>query len=118
MPFLSQLSATTVPTFTSPTIKVASIGGKQNTSAGIGTVCWKWKDNDGVFQMFKIRDVLYFPEYLVNILSVTTFVDQLDDDQGTEMDTKISHAVLYLEQEQSTSPYCSPLFFKSPRDSS
>ena len=42
-------------------LQVATIGGKQNASAGIGTVHWKRKDDDGVFHTFEIRDVLYFP---------------------------------------------------------
>ena len=31
-------------------LQVATIGGKQNTSAGIGTVCWKRKDDDAHIQ--------------------------------------------------------------------
>ena len=75
-------------------LQVATIGGKQNTSAGIGTVCWKWKDDDGVFHTFEICNVLYFPESPANILSATNFADQLDDDQGTGIDTKRSHSIL------------------------
>ena len=72
-------------------LQVATIGGKKNTSAGIGTVRWKWKDDDGVFHTFEIRDVLYFPDSPVNILSVTKFADQLNDDEGTGIDTKRNH---------------------------
>ena len=61
-------------------LQVATIDSRQNTSAGIGIVCWKWKDDDGVFHTFKIQDVLYFPESPVNTLSVTKFADQLVDD--------------------------------------
>jgi hypothetical protein len=56
-------------------LQVATIGGRQNASAGIGTVRWKWNDDDGVSHTFEIRDVLYFPESPVNILSVTKFAD-------------------------------------------
>ena len=35
-------------------LQVATIGGKQNASAGSGTVRWKWKDDDGVFHTFEI----------------------------------------------------------------
>ena len=76
-------------------LQVATIGGKRNTYAGIGTVCWKWKDDDGVFHTFGIRDVLYFPESPVYTFSVTKFSDQLNDDQGTGIDTKRSHSFLY-----------------------
>ena len=31
-------------------LQVATIGGKQNTPAGIGTVCWKRKDDDAHIQ--------------------------------------------------------------------
>ena len=81
-------------------LQVATIGGKENTSAGIGTVQWKWKDDDGVFHTFEIRDVLYFPESPVNILSVTKFADQLNDDEGTGIDTKRNHSVLYWNENQ------------------
>ena len=81
-------------------LQVATIGGKENTSAGIGTVRWKWKDDDGVFHTFEIQDVLYFPESPVNILSVTKFADQLNDDEGTGIDTKRSHSVLYWNEKK------------------
>ena len=81
-------------------LQVATIGGKENTSAGIGTVRWKWKDDEGVFHTFEIRDVLYFPESPVNILSVTKFADQLNDDEGTGIDTKRNHSVLYWNEKK------------------
>jgi hypothetical protein len=69
-------------------LQVATIGDKQNTSAGIGTVSLKGKGNAGVSHMFKIRVILYFPEFPVKILSVTNFSNQLDDNQGIRINTK------------------------------
>ena len=44
---------------------------------------------------FEVKDVLYFPDSPVNILSVTKFADQLDDYHGTGCDTKPNCFVLY-----------------------
>ena len=68
--------------------QVATIGGKQNRPRGVGTVCWKWKDDGGKYHAFDIKNVLYFPDSPVNILSVTKFAAQLDDNEGTGINTK------------------------------
>ena len=44
-----------------------------------------------------MKDVLYFPASPVNILSVTKFAGQLGDDNGTGIDTKRFHSVLYWQ---------------------
>ena len=79
-------------------LQVATIGSKQHVSAVIGTVRWKCKDDDGVFHTFEIQDVPYFPDFPVNILSVTESADKLDGDQKTGIDTKRNHAVLYWKR--------------------
>ena len=38
---------------------VATIGGKMNKPGGIGTVEWKWKDDDGVVHTERLEDTLY-----------------------------------------------------------
>ena len=44
--------------------------------------------------------MLYFPESPVNILSVTKFADQLDDDQGTGIDTQKKSLYPLMEENQ------------------
>ena len=67
---------------------VATIGGSKNSSAGMGTVNWRWKDDHGKSYTMKIKDVLFFPDSPVNILSITCLADQFNDDDGTGIDTK------------------------------
>ena len=44
--------------------------------------------------------MFFFPDSPVNILSVTKFADQLNDDEGTGIDTKRNHSVLYWNKKQ------------------
>ena len=74
---------------------VATIGGQKNAATGMGTVRWKWTDDNGKQHTYEIKDVLYFPSSPVNILSVTGFADQLNDDEGTGIDTKRSRSTFY-----------------------
>ena len=57
------------------TFQVATIGGNHNRANGVGVVVWKWKDDNGKLQTFEVKNVLYFPDSSVNILSVTKFAD-------------------------------------------
>ena len=68
--------------------KVATIGGRGHTPSGIGTVQWTWSDNKGKQHTHLVRNVLYFPQPPINILSVTEFARQLNDEEGTGVDTK------------------------------
>ena len=70
---------------------VATIGGKLNRPAGIGTVKWKWKDDNGVMHEELLEQVLYFPQSPINIMSVTKFARQMDDEEGTGIDTKMKY---------------------------
>ena len=40
---------------------VATIGGKLNQPAGIGTVKWTWKDDGGAVHTEHLENTLYFP---------------------------------------------------------
>ena len=71
---------------------VATIGGQKNAATGMGTVRWEWKDDNGKQHTYDIEDTLYFPSSPVNILSVTSFAEQLKDDDGTGIDTKRSRS--------------------------
>ncbi len=74
---------------------VATIGGKMNKPAGIGTVEWKWKDDEGIIHTERLEDVLYFPSSPINIMSVTAFAEQLEDEEGTGIDTKMKYSRFY-----------------------
>ena len=70
---------------------------KNNVARGMGTVVWSWKDDHGTVHKMRIHDVLYFPSSPVNILSVTSLASQLNDDEGTGIDTKRSTSRFYWD---------------------
>ena len=77
--------------------KVATIGGKGHAPSGLGTVKWRWVDDNGKSHEYLIHDVLYFPQSPINILSVTSFPRQLKEDKGTGMDTKMEYSRVYWD---------------------
>jgi hypothetical protein len=81
---------------TSPNV-VATIGGKNSSPSGVGTVKWTWKDDDGKDHTFIFENVLYFPNSPVNVLSVTSLADFLNDDEGTGIDTKRKYSRFYWD---------------------
>ena len=67
---------------------VATIGGKRHMPSGVGTVKWRWNDDNGTYHEYLVENVLYFPQSPINVLSVTKFACQLKDTEGTGIDTK------------------------------
>ena len=76
---------------------VATIGGSKNVAQGMGTVRWRWRDDSGKVYAMEIKDVLYFPQSPVNILSGTCLADQFKDDDGTGIDTKRNRSRFYWD---------------------
>ena len=76
---------------------VATIGGQVNFPAGIGTVKWSWRDELGEVHTYLIKNVHYFPSSPVNILGITAFGRQLNDDETTGIDTKWKRSRFYWE---------------------
>ena len=75
-----------------------STGANNNKANGVDTVLWKRKDdNSKVHNVEVVKDILYFPEPPVNVLSVTKFADQLSDDHGTGCDTKRNYSILHWD---------------------
>ena len=74
---------------------VATIGGSNNSASGMGTVWWRWKYDIRKIHTLDIENVLYFPQSLVNILSITGLADQLKYNDGTGIYTK-KEQVLFL----------------------
>ena len=73
---------------------VTTIGGKDITPKGIGTVIWYWTVDEGQPHRKKFNNVLYFPYSPVNILSETSLVESIKYDEGTWVLTKIN--ILFL----------------------
>ena len=76
---------------------VATIGGKGRHPSGIGTVCWIWRDNSGKSHEYLVEGALFFPQSLINILSVTCFARQLKYLTGTGIDTKQLKSCFYWD---------------------
>ena len=79
------------------TFQVAIIGGSHNRANGVGTVVWKRKDDNGKLHTFEVNNILYFLDFPVNILSVTKFAEQLNDDHATGCDTKRNYSILHWD---------------------
>ena len=47
----------------------------------------------GATSTYILKDALYFPDSPVNIISVTAFADQMEDDEGTWIMTKRRHSI-------------------------
>ncbi len=77
---------------------VATIGGSKNVAQGMGTVRWRWRDDNGKEHAMNIENVLFFPQSPVNILSVTCLADQFKDDEGTGIDTKRNQSRFYWDK--------------------
>ena len=79
---------------------VATIGGKLNSPAGIGTVKWKSKDDAGLVHEILLDKVLYFPNSPINIMSITEFARQLDDEERTGIDKKMKYSRFYWDDKK------------------
>eukprot|EP00957_Ditylum_brightwellii_P106167 8099025-Ditylum_brightwellii.AAC.1 len=47
----------------------------------IGTARISWKDDDGITHCYDLRNALYFPNSPFYIASITSLVDQLNNDE-------------------------------------
>ena len=60
---------------------MATIGGKNIITKGIGTVSWSWNDDEKQIHKNQSNNVLYFLDSPVNILSTTALCDSMNDDE-------------------------------------
>ena len=74
---------------------IATIGGANNSASGMNTTRWRWKDDAGMQHMVEVKNVLYFPQSPVNILSITNLANQFNDDDGTGINTKRNKSRFY-----------------------
>ena len=64
---------------------VATIGGNNFYPTGIGDLNVKIKDDENKISAITLKNVLYFPNSPVNIISVVCLADHFDDDYGTSV---------------------------------
>ena len=76
---------------------VATIGGKGLQSSGIRTVKQILRDDSRKSHKYLVEDVLFFPQSLINIMSITYVARQLNDLTGTGIYTKQLQYHFYRE---------------------
>ena len=72
--------------------KVMTVGSESLSPSGIGKVQVQWLDDDNKRYSIVLKDVLYFPNSPVNVISCTSLANQLDDNDGTWIQTKRHHS--------------------------
>eukprot|EP00957_Ditylum_brightwellii_P048731 3697470-Ditylum_brightwellii.AAC.1 len=60
---------------------VATIGGTDHRPERIGTIQIEWKDNNEIAHQCMLEKALYFPNSLVNTISITLLAEWLNDDE-------------------------------------
>lgn len=76
-----------------PEAGVLTIGDSNQFSHSIGDIQVSWLDSVDTTVQYILKDELYFPNSPINIISVTAFADQLEDNEGTWIMTKRRHSV-------------------------
>eukprot|EP00957_Ditylum_brightwellii_P105641 8055077-Ditylum_brightwellii.AAC.1 len=66
-----------------PNTGVATIRGTDHWPQEIGEAEISWKGDEGVSHVYQFKNALYFPDLPVNIISVTSLAEQLNDNEGT-----------------------------------
>ena len=81
------VTGTLVQMSASQDTSIVTIGGSNFFPQGIGDVNLHWKDDTGKVYSTILKNVLYLPQPPVDVLSVTAFSSQLNDDTGTWIKT-------------------------------
>ena len=79
--------------YTNEQDKVMTVGSESLSPAGIGKVQVQWLDDDKQQYSVVLNDVLFFPNSPVNVISCTSLANQLDDSDGTWIQTKRHHSI-------------------------
>eukprot|EP00978_Attheya_sp_CCMP212_P030428 scaffold111925_cov48-Attheya_sp.AAC.1 len=80
---------------------IKGFGGTKNTGIKIGTLLWKWCDNEGQEHKFKIPNSFYIPQGGVRLLSPQHWVKAQGDRkpvEGTGETTNSKEVILYWNQ--------------------
>ena len=73
---------------------VVTIGGNYPIPKDIGTVSWSWTDYEGQLHTNKPKNIFYFTDSPVNILSAAALAESMKYDEETWVITKIN--ILFL----------------------
>ncbi len=79
---------------------VATIGGNTNVASRVGDIKWRWKDNHGHKHSYLVCNVLFFPKYPINILSITEFANQLHNDNCTGITMYCWEAIFFWDNKK------------------
>ena len=87
---------------------VVTIGGSNFHPTSIGNIKITWNDDNGIPYHTVLKNVLYFPDSPVNVLSVTAFASQLNDDNGTWIKTARHQSVFSWDHDNFTKTLVHP----------
>ena len=79
-------------------------------------VKWRWKDDEENTRQYLVENTLYFPHSLINILSVTDFAKQLNNKEGTGIDTKQLRSCFYWDGNKHSLTISTPTHDNLTRD--
>ncbi len=79
---------------------IVTIRGKSNKPSVIGTVQWSWKDDNGKLHIHLVKNVIFFPDSPVHILSITSFANKLNDYDGTSIHTFHWKSIFHWDNKQ------------------
>ena len=96
------IPASLVKLSASASSSVVTIGGSDFYPTSIGDVKLTWTDDEGIPYRTVLKDIVYFPNSPVNVLSVTAFAAHLNDDDGTWIKTARHQSVFSWDNEQFT----------------
>eukprot|EP00957_Ditylum_brightwellii_P124663 9501047-Ditylum_brightwellii.AAC.1 len=85
-----------------PDSGVIKIGGTNHCPEGIRIVKAKWEDDNDIIHTYYLKKALYFPSSPVNIISVTSLAEQLEDDKGMFVTMKRKYLMFTWENEKGT----------------
>ncbi len=77
---------------------VMTIGGSDHIPQGTGDVRVYWKDDDGKEFEHILKNVLFFPHSPVNIISVSCFAQELNDEEGTWIQSKWKYSTFVWDR--------------------
>eukprot|EP00957_Ditylum_brightwellii_P158108 12034896-Ditylum_brightwellii.AAC.1 len=83
-----------------PNTGVATIRGTNHCPQGKCVAKISWKDDDGMVHEYRLNNAFYFPDSLVNVISLTSLVDQLNDNEGPYVTTKQTYSIFSWDQEK------------------
>ena len=71
-----------------PEAGILTTGGANKFPHSIGDIKVSWINSTDTVLHYILKDTVYFPNSPVNIISITVFADQLEDDEGSSIMTK------------------------------